>query len=152
MQPNCNWGCLGDDMIANNNRQIDTIVSFLKENFSNLVAVYLYGSSAKGNKTQESDIDIAILTNNKTEPLEFWQRSQELAQLLKTDVDLVDLKAASTVMQFQIIFYGKRIYTQSQGQSELFENMILSKYMLFNEERSEYLKAIKETGKFYHDR
>jgi predicted nucleotidyltransferase len=53
-----------------NNREIASIIAkrfaeFIKQNY-NLHSVYLYGSFAKGNYSEDSDIDIAVVAEGFT--------------------------------------------------------------------------------------
>ena len=58
-------------------------ITVLKERY-NIIAVYVFGSYAKGNERNDSDIDIAIVSND------FIDRMDAMLELLmlKTDIDL----------------------------------------------------------------
>lgn len=45
-------------------RKIKQYLDILKSNNIKVIDTYLFGSYAKGNATEDSDIDIAIITNN----------------------------------------------------------------------------------------
>lgn len=59
------------------------------------------------------------------EPLLLWELSGELADIACCLVDLLDLRAASTVMQYQIITRGKRWWAADR-QAAIYEVAILS--------------------------
>ena len=59
------------------------------------------------------------------EPLALWALSGDLTDLAGCPVDLLDLRAASTVMQHQIITTGQRWWARD-GQAALYEAAILS--------------------------
>jgi len=76
-------------------------------------AAYLYGSMAKGDVWNESDIDIAILTSPlKTRKESFHLRLtyiKELQDLLAKEVDVVLLRKCGELLSEEIIRRGKLI-------------------------------------------
>ena len=46
--------------------KVKNYISFLKENRFNISKVYLFGSYARGNFREDSDIDLAIIMNGLT--------------------------------------------------------------------------------------
>lgn len=71
--------------------------------------IYLFGSYAKGTEHASSDINIAYMSDVVLSDYERFMLAEELASELNKDVDLVDLKLATTVFQTQIIATGKLI-------------------------------------------
>ena len=63
-----------------------------------------------------------------------------LADALKKDVDLVNLRQVSTVFQKEII-YGKLIYCANRYAVDEFEMLALSYYQKLNEERREIVEV-----------
>jgi uncharacterized protein len=112
--------------------------------------IYLFGSTVAGNVHQDSDIDIAFLNDQKQ--LDHYERfmvAQELASRLHRDVDLVDLKQASTVFQAQVVSNGKVIYCTNEQKKAEYEWRVLKMYAKLNEERTEILRNINESGSVY---
>ncbi len=125
------------------------IVSFLTERIPDLIAIYLFGSSVQGTSGLESDIDLAILPVQPLNPLERWNLAQDLANLLKREVDLVDLRKASTVMRMQVISSGQYLYESNRQERDRFEDYVFSSYARLNEERKEIIKKVQERGTIY---
>lgn len=75
--------------------------------------------------------------------------AQELAAKLNREIDLIDLNKASTVFQAQIVQTGKTIYCRDERKKEEFELKALKMYVKLNEERSEIIKKIDESGTIY---
>ena len=121
------------------NIDIAIIQKWLHENFPNLQGAYLFGSHATGNARADSDIDIAILIPELIQPYLLWDKAQELAILLHKDVDLVNLIAANTVFQFQIVSTGQRFITNDQSACESFESYVLRSYFDFMIKRSKII-------------
>lgn len=126
------------------------IITILKSHFNaDLLAIYIFGSSITEYKTENSDIDIAIMCRSKIPQLKLWDITQEITIALKKEIDLLDLASISTVMQHQVVAQGKRIYCADYMSSERFEDFVFSSYRLLNEERKDILEDIKIRGSIY---
>jgi predicted nucleotidyltransferase len=125
------------------------IVQFLTERCPDLIAIYLFGSLVQGATNLKSDIDLAILPLHPIDPLERWTLTQDLANLLKGDVDLVDLRRASTVMRMQVISSGHCLYESNRPERDRFEDYVYSSYARLNEERKEIINEVKNRGTVY---
>lgn len=79
----------------------EAIVRTLQNRLPNLLAIYAFGSRSQGVAQPESDLDLAVLVAGYAEPLAVWELSGDLADLAGCPVDLLDLRAASTVMLLQ---------------------------------------------------
>ena len=75
-------------------------------------------------------------------------RSQQLANVLGCDVDLLDLRAVSTVMQYQIITTGKVLWAKD-AQAAIFESFILSEKTALDEARAGIIIDIQRKGTVY---
>lgn len=124
------------------------LVEHLREAISSLSAVYVFGSQVTGHATVESDLDVALLADDEVSAEELWGWSSSLAELMKCDVDLLNLRAASTVMQYRIITTGKRLWARD-SQAALYESFILSQKTTLDEARAGLLQDIQKTGSVY---
>lgn len=124
----------------------DMALEELRQRFPELLALYLFGSLARGEARPDSDVDLAVLLPGKAAPLSLWEASNALAQRFGRDVDLVDLRTASTVMQYQIITTGERLWARD-GQAALYESFILSEKTALDTARAPLLQDILRTGK-----
>lgn len=127
---------------------IEVITAHLKQRLPDLQAAYLFGSYASGDAGPESDLDLAVLLPKSVEPVFLWELSGELADLAGIPVDLVDLLGASTVMQYQVITTGKRLWAQPLV-TGLFECFVLSEKTALDTARSGLLADIKRDGHVY---
>ena len=90
---------------------IEKIESYFK-NRSEVVAVYLFGSYAKGKNRSQSDIDIGILVEHDSLSEEddlYKIYLQELTRLIRKDIHLVSMNNAGEGILYQIFKYGKCI-------------------------------------------
>jgi hypothetical protein len=77
-----------------------------------------------------------------------WTLSSDLADSAACPVDLLDLRAASTVMQYQIITTGQCWWTRDT-QAALYECAILSEKTALDSARAGLLADINATGIIY---
>ncbi|MBI5346703.1 MAG: nucleotidyltransferase domain-containing protein [Chlamydiae bacterium] len=109
-------------------------------------AIYLFGSFASNTQRQDSDLDLAILSDEKIDKIKLWELAQKIAVKIQRDVDLIDLKNASTVFQFQIFNEGKLIFCTDQIKLDFFINTTDALYLDLNEWRKEMIEDIKKSG------
>ena len=114
----------------------------------NLIALYVFGSQVLGSLRPESDLDLAVLAPGYIDPTLLWSLSNEIASLVNGDVDLLDLRAASTVMQYQVISNGKTVWDIGL-QARLFEVAVLSEKLALDEAREPLLRTITREGHVY---
>ncbi len=77
-------------------------------------AIYWFGSSAHGQTHTESDLDIAVLMPHRIDALACFAAQNKLAWEFNIEVDLVDLRSASTVMNYEVIRTGKRLFCKNK--------------------------------------
>lgn len=75
-----------------------------------IVAIYMFGSTATGKYRNGSDIDIAIMVRGSIEGIERVQIETLLSNLLKKDVDLIIFSDATPLLQHQILKYGHLVF------------------------------------------
>ena len=100
------------------------VVPVLCSAVSGLLAIYAFGSRIHGTAQADSDLDLAVLVAGYADPLDLWHLGSDLSDRVGCPVDLLDLRAASTVMQYQIVTTGQRFWVKD-GQAPLFEAAIL---------------------------
>ena len=120
------------------------IAEFLKDQIPGLIAIYIFGSMADNSATPESDIDIAFLTFRKISAVEKWKIQEELASKLNQDVDLIDLKNATTILRTEVVEKGKLIFSGDSYQVNHFEMTTYSMYADLNESRQDILTDYNE--------
>lgn len=113
-----------------------------------LLAVYVFGSRANDQDNANSDLDLAIFTEDKMSVENLWALSGDLADITHCSVDLIDLVAASTVMQYQIITTGQR-WWEKDSQAAIYEAFILSEKTALDSARAGILNNIQQTGAVY---
>lgn len=126
----------------------DAIVRTLQARLPHLLAVYAFGSRVQGTAQPESDLDLAVLLAGHADVLVLFDLAGNLSDLARCPVDLLDLRTASTVMQYQIITTGERWWTRD-AQAALFEAAILSEKTALDSARAGLLADIQQRGTVY---
>jgi len=126
----------------------DAIIHTLQQRIPDLLAIYAFGSRVSGHANADSDLDLSVLVAGYADVVALWELSSDIADIAGCEVDLVDLRAASTVMQYQIITTGERWWAKDV-QAGLYEVFILSEKTELDTARAALLADIKEEGKVY---
>lgn len=127
---------------------LEVIKNILTEKTSAFIII-LFGSAAGGRMREDSDIDIAFLSDKILSEYEVFEIAQELGNVLGRDVDLIDLNKASTVFKANILGTGKIIYSADENRKHVFQIRTFKEYSLLNEERKEILDRVRERGTIY---
>lgn len=137
-------------MLLSDRKAIDlsAVVTALKASVPGLSAVYAFGSQINGEAGPDSDLDVALMADGLVPAEVLWELGSRLACLVDCPVDLLDLRAASTVMQHRIVTTGLRLWARD-GQAALYESFILSEKTALDEARAGLLADIQKTGTVY---
>jgi uncharacterized protein len=119
------------------------LIEFLRHAVPDLIALYRFGSQAKGRARPDSDVDLAVLAGHPISALRRFELAQELAARLHRDVD------ASTVMRMQVISTGECLAAPNEAARREFEMYTYSDYARLNEERRDILRRISASGLVY---
>jgi predicted nucleotidyltransferase len=107
------------------------------------------GSAASGQRSVDSDLDLAVLDRQPIDPAQLYDLARTLEVTLGEDVDLVDLLTASTVLKKEVIAGGRVIHCADSDAVLDFEARSLSEYGRYREGMEPLLQAVRETGKAY---
>lgn len=124
------------------------IVRDILSAFPNTLAIYAFGSRIQGQARADSDLDLAVLVAGYADPVRLWMVANDLAIKVDCDVDLLDMRAVSTIMQYQILMTGRRLWAR-QLDADLFECFVMSERTALNEARAKLEDDIKKKGKIY---
>ena len=75
-----------------------------------VIAIYVFGSSATGKDRSGSDIDLAVMVAGDFPGMARVEMETALSNLLCMDVDLVIFGQSSPLLQHQILKYGRLVY------------------------------------------
>jgi predicted nucleotidyltransferase len=130
---------------------LDAITEKIKGSIPSLMAVYLFGSRANETAGPGSDLDIAVLAEDRLDPVELFSLAGDIGLISRCPVDLVDMRVASTVMKYLIITSGKTLWRRD-WEVDLYECFILSSKTELDELRAGLLEDIAKEGRVYGGR
>ncbi len=127
-------GLKKEGLLKNRNDQIEIIRKKIIEEL-NPKLIYLFGSYAKHRENDESDIDVAVLCEEKINPVKLFNLQLSLGQLVDRDVDLIDMSIIDIPFKIEIISARYPLFQISEESRCKFEMNTISQYGRFNEER-----------------
>lgn len=129
------------------------LAACLREQEKEIIAVYLFGSQARGTADTLSDMDVAILLRDGQSRERLWAVEDQLAvavsdSLQNSNVDLVILNTAPLTFQFEVIATGELLLSNDEAARTDFEVAVMTRYWDFKKYEEEYdrylLARIKE--------
>jgi uncharacterized protein len=130
-------------------RVAESLIPVVSARVPGLVALYLFGSQARGDATPDSDLDLAILAQSQLDPVDRWKLQEDLASLAHRNVDLVDLRQASTVMRIEVLRDSVLLLDAQPTPRAVFETFALASYARLNEERGAILADATARGRIH---
>lgn len=124
------------------------IVKYLKEKL-NTKFIYLYGSFAREEGREDSDIDLAIYIEEQLSFYDLFIIANKLSSKVKRDVQIVDLRDIDTVFAAQIVGTREELYCEDEYLKDNYNMRVFKDYAKLNEERQPVLEAIERDGKIY---
>jgi len=121
----------------------EDLITFFRSEKRVLVA-YLFGLHAKKIQTPQSDIDIAVLLSETPQKLlEYYLHfMNKLSEILGNNVDLIILNTSPPLLKYQVIKYGKIVYSRNEEARVAFEARAQSEYLDFSRAIARYDKCL----------
>ena len=136
------------DLVEASLARYGDLVNPIRATFPKTLAIYAFGSRINGTADVNSDLDLAILVAGYADPLQLWEVANLLTDPVGCSVDLLDMRASSTVMQYQILQTGCRLWGQ-EPDAGLFECFVLSEKTALNSARADLMADIQKQGRIY---
>lgn len=113
---------------------------------NNVLLAFLFGSQAKGYSHKESDVDIAVLLDEKVSPDQYFDKSIELVSLFKDlypgkEKQISILNQATPLLKHEVLAGGKLLYAVNSDE--------LAKFNLPAVRHYEDTKPIRELQYYY---
>lgn len=107
-------------------------------------AIVIFGSFARGTQNEESDVDIGVKLNKEVTKNELYNISNELAEKLKRDIDLVNLDTIENDgFKYEILINGEVIYCKDSYKFDLYKLDAYREYLDLNEARKAIIDEMK---------
>jgi predicted nucleotidyltransferase len=127
---------------------LSSVVAMLEGRFS-LSALWLFGSEARGEARDDSDIDLAALFSKPVPVEDVLAARFDLSNLLRRSVDLVDLRRASPILGHQVLRNGRLVVDRDPADRHAFAMLLPSRYVDLKISRAVAEQALIEV---VHDR
>ena len=122
----------------------EAIVHAVREVLPQARAAWLFGSAAQGRFRSGSDLDIAVDTVEPLTSVHKWDASEQLAQRFGCDVDLLDFRHLSTVMQAQVLSTGILLYSNEPTETAGYCAFVFSEYQNIQSWRQPMMRQLAE--------
>jgi len=136
------------------NIMAENIVQRCLSAFPETQAIYLFGSWGTPAERGESDVDLALLLPcqqaKALKSLYMTPLHHQLEAMLLRDVDLINLRQVSTVLQKEIIAEDRRAYCADSYAADEFEMLTISYYQKLNDERADVLESFFKSKRAYN--
>jgi predicted nucleotidyltransferase len=122
----------------------EALLDELKQAFPDrhVLGAWLYGSHARGEAREGSDVDVAVLCDRSLEPVALFDARGRLEARLGTAVDLVDLRQAGGLLRVEATHGGRPLV--SSMEAELFATHALADHAAFTGNRRAATGAFAE--------
>lgn len=124
-------------------------IDLLRKDIPDLAGVYLFGSQATGAARPRSDVDLAVFAHREIEPGKLAAAREAIARLLLREVDLVDLAAANTILQMQVLQDGVLVAVDDAAAVGNFELRVLHDYRDLKIRRADIEADIVKRGRVH---
>jgi uncharacterized protein len=129
----------------------DTVCQVLHAALPQAQAAWVFGSAASGRLHAGSDIDIAVMQEQRIGTDQHLALTEQLSSALQRDVDLIDFSRSTSVMHQQILTTGQRILCRDAFAVDSYEAFCLTEYLHFNARRQEQLRDVMQRGSVLSD-
>jgi uncharacterized protein len=134
-------------------KELNGIIQTVLRHHPQIQAIYHFGSYGTEYEREESDVDVALLLSPDESKIAgsplMNELHCELEGLLNKDVDLINLRLVSTVLQKEVVAANQCIYQGDKRATQEFEMLTLSHYQKLNEERKEIIDSALTGGRFH---
>ncbi len=120
---------------------IDSLRRSVQQVLPKCRAAWVFGSLARGQFRANSDIDLAVDFFESDDLLRL-EAMRQLASIFGRDVDLLDFKKISTVMQYQILTTGQELFSRDPVQTLNYNTFVQSEYQNIQRWRKPMMQAL----------
>jgi uncharacterized protein len=110
------------------------------------LAIYVYGSHARGHARPDSDLDVAVLLPPDQPPFDLLDTVSRISAKVGRSVDLVDLRRASDVLRREVLEHGVAAYQADPDRVLEWEAQAMTRYGHYRREVAPILDAFDRTG------
>jgi predicted nucleotidyltransferase len=121
---------------APNSIDLEPLLQAIRAQLPGVVGVWLFGSVSRGQAGPGSDIDLAVLADAPIDGVVLFDLGLELGVIANRDVDLIDLRRASTVLRKEVVSGGRLAWTADAAACEAFAGDSMALYVALKDEQA----------------
>ena len=123
--------------------EIKKAVAGIFEEYDEVIAVFLIGSTASGNSRPDSDIDLAVLTDGgkKLDSVTRVYIANLLSYQLSKPVDLGLISSKNLVFAREALLKGHPVFVRDEERMNMIRANLLGMYIQYNLDRKEVVDA-----------
>lgn len=122
----------------------EVIVHAVREVLPRARAAWLFGSATQGRFHSGSDLDIAVDTVETLSAMQRWEAGEQLARQFGRDVDLLDFRHLSTVMQAQVLSTGTLLFSVEPTETADYCAFVFSEYQNIQSWRQPMMRQLAD--------
>jgi predicted nucleotidyltransferase len=134
---------------AERERVLSAVRDSVLEALPDAVAIYVYGSIARGDEGPGSDVDVAVLLPPQRRIDDPLGLMSAIAARVGRDVDVVDLRGASDTLRGEVLREGRTVFAADADAVLDWEASAMSRYARHREEIRDLLGDFGRTGVGY---
>ncbi|MCP4901850.1 MAG: nucleotidyltransferase domain-containing protein [bacterium] len=127
-------------------RNAESLIEAIAAATPDCLLVYLFGSAGTLYERPNSDLDIAVLCNERLNMKERSALGLKIEQTTGRTVDLIDLATADPIIRRQVIANGTLVHAHERATRSLFEMKTLSEYLDLKIDRRASEQRLVETS------
>ncbi len=90
----------------------------------NVIAIYLFGSHAKGEATPMSDVDVAVILENPTPETE-----ADIGSLASPEIDVVLFHRLPLHIKFEVLKHGRELFVRDEEKLAEIKFWVMQEYL-----------------------
>lgn len=122
----------------------DAIANAVQRVLPQARAAWLFGSGAKGQLRDDSDLDIAVSLAEMLTPHQQVDAAGRLQDLLGYEVDLLDFMRLHTVMQYQVLTTGNLLFDHTPAFTAGYGAFVTTEYQNIQTWRKPLVRQLTE--------
>lgn len=126
------------------------VAAAIRRAIPGVMAIYVYGSAARGDDRSDSDVDIAVLLPPGQRLANRLMLIAELHDVTGRSVDVVDLRQVGTFLRMEVLRDGRQIANSDPGQVLAWEGYAMSEYTQHRAAIRDIMSDFRRTGIGYH--
>lgn len=129
--------------------EFDQAVRIVRQLMPNILAIYVYGSMARGDNHASSDIDLGILLPRGERIPDLLLLNSELCEKLLCEVNVVDLRRVGNILRKEVLTDGIALYAKDADALLGWEAEAMSEYAEHASRIKDIVQQVAETGVGY---